>query len=187
MSAALALMAGQHATGTLMGIKGAFDARAAAEIASMQIQMQKDEIAARTKMQIGQIHRQAEKVVASQEASFISGGVTLSGSAMSVISDTINDAAMATYIRQRESDYELMGLSMQQSEYDSAASDKALWMNIGTSVLGGAAGMASSYAQHSRANTQNRGATGLFDGSKGYSTADDGKTSAYTGNKTALS
>lgn len=136
MADALTLFAVQRGMQAGAGIGDAFKQQAYAALKSDMMQRQMDEIETRTKMQIENIYKQAEKVQSHQVAAFISGGVTLSGSAMSVVSDTMADAAQAAYIRQRESDYDVSSLMIEKSQYDAAASSETLMLNIAASSIG---------------------------------------------------
>lgn len=115
---------------------GAYQDQAYAAIQAGNMQRQMEEIEARTKMELVQINLQSEKVVANQQAAFISGGVELSGSAMSVVSDTLNDAAQAAYIRRREADYDLGSLAIEKAQYKSAASSETLMLKIAAAGVG---------------------------------------------------
>ena len=133
MSAALAAAAGLQLAA---GINTAFQEQAFAQLQSFNIKRQMDEIEDRTNIEIGKINQKAEKVVASQTAAYISSGVELSGSAMSIVSDTLSDAAQETFMRQRETDYTLMSMGMEKHQMDKMGSNEAMLMKIGTSAIG---------------------------------------------------
>lgn len=156
---AMALFAAQRGIETSLAVKGAMDAQVIAKYQSAAIENQMNEIENRTKIQIQQIHQQSDKVVASQQEAFISGGVRLSGSAMSVISDTLNNAAQSAYIRQRETSYELIGSAMEKANYDKMASNETLMLNIGGSMLLGAASLGGDKYKYEQAKTRNVGTT----------------------------
>jgi hypothetical protein len=167
----VALLAASHGIDTALKIKNAFDEQVQAKFLSLGLEKQMQEIEARTQMQIQNIYKQSDKIVAQQEAAFISGGVELSGSAMSVISDTINNAAEASYIRQREADYELLGIAMKKSQYDSMASNETLLFSLAAAGIGGTAGVATDMYKLNRSSTRDRGASGI--GAGGPQTAGD--------------
>lgn len=148
------------------GINSAFQEQAYASIQEGLISRQMDEINTRTNMQIAQINQQAEKVSATQQAAFISGGVQVTGSAMDVISDTLNDAAQSAYIRRREADYDLMGLAMNKQQYHSMASNETLLLKSAAATLGGAAGFAKDMAMYSKGSGKTR-AGGIGDTTPG--------------------
>jgi hypothetical protein len=182
---ALALFAAQRGIQTGFAIKEAFDAQAQAEMQSASIERQMVEIEERTKMQIQNIWQGSEKVEANQKAAFIAGGVELTGSAMSVISDTLNNAARAAYIRQRESDYDLMSLSMEQTQYDKMASNETLWLNIAAAGLGGASGFMSDVYANNRRSTRDAGATGIGGGGPTLENTQDAPRSTMNYNNTS--
>lgn len=163
-SDAMALFAAQRGIETGLAMKGAFDSQAMARAQSANMERQMSEIEARSKMQLQNIYQQSDKVVATQQAAFITGGVKLSGSAMSVISDTLNDAAQAAYIRQRETDYDLMSLSIEKAGYDQMASNESLLLNLGVAGVNGVASLALDKYKYDRATTKERGATKIGGG-----------------------
>lgn len=147
MTASLAMMGAKAGFETAVAFNQAFQSQAQAQLQSGALQRQMEEIDLRTKMQIRNIYKQSEKVQSAQTAAFTAGGVELSGSAMSVVSDTINDAAEAAYIRQRESDYDLMVIGMQKHGYDKMASNETLMLNLASATIGGVTSFAKSYAK----------------------------------------
>jgi hypothetical protein len=172
MTASLAMMGAKHAAGTAIGWYEAFQSQAQAQLQSGALQYQMDEIESRTKQQIQNIYKYSDKVTSNQEAAFQSAGVEMSGSAMSVVSDTLNNAAEAAYIRQRESDYDLLSVGMEKYKYDQMASNETLLLNLATTTIGGAKGFASDYADSQKAHTKNRGAaTGLSEDAAGGTTS----------------
>lgn len=155
---AIALMGISRGMEAMKGIGDAYRAQAAAEVASMNIARQIEEIEGRNSLALQEIYKQGDEAVAEQSAAFISGGVELSGSAMSVLSDTLNNAAKASYMRQRETDYQVGSLMIEKGAYDSAASNKNLYMNMASSILGAGAGMAGDYARYNSQYSRHRGA-----------------------------
>jgi hypothetical protein len=178
MADAMAIFAAQRGLETGLQMKSAFDAQATAAIQASMLEMQMQEIESRTQMQIQNIYKQGEKVVSEQQAAFIKGGVELSGSAMSVISDTLNDAATAAYIRQRESDYELIGIAGQKGYYEQMASNENLWLNLTAAGINGVAGVAGDMYKYKQAHTKKIG------GTEGISS---GGTSSYSASYNAAS
>lgn len=175
---ALALFAAQKGIQTGFAMKDAFDSQAQAEMSSAAIERQMTEIQERTKMQIQNIWQSAAKVEGGQKAAFISGGVELTGSAMSVVSDTLNNAAMSAYIRQRETDYEMMSLDMKQEQFDKMASNETLLLNLSAAALGGAGGFMQDMYSNNRKSTRDAGTQGIgdsgtdaFGGTTSYSTS----------------
>lgn len=162
---ALALFAAQKGIQTGFAMKEAFDAQAQAELASASIEHQMEEIKQRTQMQIQNIWQASAKIEANQKAAFIAGGVELTGSAMSVVSDTLNNAAMAAYVRQRETDYEMMSLEMKQEQYDKMASNETLLLNLSAAALGGAGGFMGDMYSYNRRSTRDAGTQGIGGGS----------------------
>lgn len=138
-------------------VNAAYKEQAYAQFQSSQMQRQMDEIEGRSKLELRKMGEHAEKVVAGQEVSFIKAGVELSGSAMSVISDTLNDAAQAAYIKQRETDYDLGSSAMEKKSYDLAASDSNLYLKIAAAGLGTAA----SFGKNMYGYNKGGGAKGL--------------------------
>lgn len=151
------------ATGIDLGLKmgEAFQQQYAAQAASFNLQRQMDEIDWRTDAAIQDIYKTSEKVQSNQVAAFIKGGVEISGSALSVLSDTISDAASAAYIRQRESDYDKLGLAISKAGYDRMASNEALLLNMGSTAIGGISKAATAKYGNNKADVRNRGAAGL--------------------------
>ncbi len=133
-----------------MSLNSAFQEQAYAQLQSDMMQRQMDEIESRTQIEIYNINKSSEKVVANQQAAFIMGGVELSGSAMNVISDTMNDAAEAAYIRQRETDYEMVSSTMEKTAFDRAASTEAFTLKMLAAGLGSATGYAKNMAAHNK-------------------------------------
>lgn len=170
MANAMAIFAAQRGLETGLAMKSAFDSQAQAEMQSANFEYQMSEIRSRTDTQIANIYQQGEKVAAEQTASFIKGGVELSGSAMSVISDTLNNAAKAAYIRQRETDYELIGIAGQKGYYDQMASNESLWLNLTAVGLNGVASYAGDKYAYNKQHTKNVGGGGAT------------KTSGYSAN-----
>lgn len=156
---ALALMGIQRGMQAGQGIGDAFRAQAAAEIQAMNLDRQIAEIEGRNKLALQEIYKKGDEVVAEQTAAFISGGVDMTGSAMSVVSDTLNNAAKSAFMRQREVDYTLGSLEMQKRQFERDASTTNLLLRMGTSVLGAGSGMASDYYAEKRASLRDRGAS----------------------------
>jgi hypothetical protein len=149
------------------GINSAFQEQAYAQLQEGLIQKQMDEINTRTNMQIAQINKEAEKFTAKQEVGFISGGVELTGTPMNVISDSLNDAAQAAYIRRREADYDLMGLAMDKSQYHRMASNETLILKAATATIGATAGYAADKAMYGKGAGKTRSANGIGDTTPG--------------------
>jgi hypothetical protein len=156
------------------GLGSAVSQQAYAEFQSGMMERQMAEINARTGMQIASVNASAEKVVAVQEAAFANAGVKLSGSAMSVVSDTMNDAAQAAYIRRREADYALMSTSIEKSQYDFMAKNEQMYLKMAGAGLGAAAGYGKDMYGYNKAHTgsgsSNRGAVGLGEDRAGGTT-----------------
>lgn len=140
---AMAMFAAQRGAETAIKWNEAFQAQAQAQLQSGALQMQMEEIQLRTDMQIRNIYKTSEKVQSAQTAAFTAGGVEISGSAMSVISDTINNAAEAAYIRQREANYDLLSTGMEKYKYDQMGSNETLMLKLATATIGGAKDFAS--------------------------------------------
>src|SRR5688500_6321141 len=134
---AMQMFAARRGLETGLAMNDAFQQQAQAELNSQALEIQMQEIETRTKMQIQNIYQQSEKVQSHQVAAFISGGVELSGSAMTVISDTIHAAAEAAYVRQRVSDYDRMGIAMEQHKFEQMASNETLYLNLAAATIGG--------------------------------------------------
>lgn len=183
MTASMAMMAAKSGMGAALAMNDAFRQQAAAALQSGALQIQMDEIQARTKMQIQNIYKTSEKVQSAQTAAFVAGGVEISGSALSVISDTINDAAQAAYIRQRESDYDTMSIGMEKYAQDQAASNETMLLKVGAGLIGAGAEYAGAVKDHNKVNggiNRSSGGYGLgdtyaqqdaFGGTTGYSKA----------------
>lgn len=124
-----------------MAIGDAYKAKVNAQMQSSAIEMQMQEIDARSNIAVHEINKQGERVKAAQEGAYIKAGVEMEGSAMEVVSDTLADAAEAAMISKRQADYDMIGLAMQQAAADSQASD----LNF---LLNSAAGAGSAYAAY---------------------------------------
>jgi hypothetical protein len=96
-----------------------------------------DEIESRTKMNIQDIAAKRERVQSEQVAAFVSAGVELTGSPMSVVSDTLNEAAQAAFIMQREADYDMISAAKEQAQIKEAGSRMNLMLNIAAATVGG--------------------------------------------------
>lgn len=162
---ALAIFAAQRGLQTALEIKQARDAQVQAEFSAAAIERQMGEIQDRTKEQVNNIWAQAEKVSAIQQGAFISGGVELTGSALSVVSDTMNNAARAAYIRQRETDYEMIGLAFNKGQYEQMASDETLLLRIGAAGVNGVAGLMQDKYAYNRRSLRDAGTSGIGDDS----------------------
>lgn len=159
MASALALFAASRGLQTGQGIGQAAQQREFGRLQADLLASQMQEIDKRASIEIGQIFAKGERVVAEQEVAFVKGGVEMEGSAMTVISETMADAAEAAYIRRKEADYEMVGLAMQEASMREAASDQNFYMNSIAAVLGGAAGFGQDYymyqAMSSKGKTPN--------------------------------
>lgn len=155
---ALALMGIQRGMQAGQGIGDAFRAQAAAEIQAMNLERQIAEIEGRNKLALQEIYKQGDEVAAEQIGAFISGGVELTGSAMSVVSDTLNNAAKSAFMRQREVDYTLGSLEMEKKQFERAASTTNLLLNMGTAVMGAGTNFAGDYYENERNSLRERGA-----------------------------
>lgn len=136
------------------GIGDAFRQQAAAGLKADALQTQMDEIAVRTKMQSAKIAQKAERAVAEQTASFVSAGVEISGSAMSVLADTVSNAAEAAYIRQREAAYDMEVMAAEKGALDKAASNTTLLLNATAAGISGAGGYLRDEYQYGRRATR---------------------------------
>lgn len=139
----------------------AYQEQVQAGILANNVQSAMDEIQVRTDMQVANIFEQADKVVAAQKSSYVKAGVEFSGSAMSVISDTVNDAAEAVFIKQMEANYELQGLAFKKGALERQASNANLLTEIAKGTLKSAAGLAGDFADIKKGNSKNTGAMGL--------------------------
>lgn len=168
MASALHLFAAQRGMETGTNISSAFRQQAYAQLMSESVQLKMSEISRRADMNIKEIHTSGERVVAEQTAAFISGGVDMTGSSMSVISDTLSNAAKAAYIARRESDYELEALSGEKGQFKAMASKSALQMGIATSIIGGASGFAGDKYRYESAQPRSGGrkAIGIGEGER---------------------
>jgi hypothetical protein len=156
--AAPALFAAQAGLKTFQGIQQAYQMKAMAELKLEALDMQTAEMQARTRMQIDKIHQRSDQIRSEQEAAFVKSGVTMSGSAMSVVSDTLSQAAEAAYIRQRETNYDIMSLAGEKAAAKSAASNSQLLFNIATSAAGGVQTYFESMKNYNQARSLQRGA-----------------------------
>lgn len=160
-SDAAKMAVGKRAIENGIGIYEAFNKQLQAQLESNNIQTAINEIEARTNIQVGNIHTQADKVLASQQAAYTKAGVTVSGSAMSVMSDTLNDAAEAIRVKQMEAGYELLGLAMKKGILDRKASSGALMSDILKTSIKSAVGLAGDFEGIKRKNSRNIGAAGI--------------------------
>lgn len=161
MASTMAMFAASRGMQTGAAMGEAFARQAYAELKSEVIDTRMSEISSRADAEIRNIYAQGEKVVSEQVSAFTKGGVEISGSAMTVISETLANAAEAAYIRRREADYELMGLGMEQAQMDQMASNEALLMNLASAGMQGASGYQMDKFAYNRSSIRNRGATGL--------------------------
>lgn len=175
------MFAAQRGVETAVKFNEVFRQQAQAQLQSGQLARQMEEIESRTKMQLQNIYQASEKVQSAQISAFVSGGVELSGSAMSVISDTINDAAEAAYIRQRESDYDRMSIGIEKFAYDDMASNETMMLGLAAATLGGAASFGGDMAR------QGKGSKGGDTGSSSYSLGDIYDTKDRAGGTTGYS
>jgi hypothetical protein len=157
MASSLAIFALSRGLQAGQGLGEAYKQQVFAKLQSQAVENQMIEIDKRARTEIGQIYSKADRVVAEQQAAFIKGGVKLEGSAMDVISDTMADAAEAAYVRRREADYELEGLSMQKGSLDFKASDQNLFFNQVSSLMSAGAGFATDYFSWNRGALRDRG------------------------------
>jgi len=137
MASSLAIFAAARGMQAGKEIGAAYKQKVFGELQADALKNQMAEIDSRASIQIGQIFAQGEQVVAEQTGAYIKSGVELSGSAMDVLSDTMADAAEAAYIRRREADYQITGLSMQEASLREASSDLNFFLNS-ASAAGGA-------------------------------------------------
>lgn len=161
MASTMALFAASRGLQTGAAMGEAFAHQTFAKLKSDAIDMRMREISARADSEIKNIYAQGEKVVAEQTAAFTKGGVEISGSAMTAISDTLANAAEAAYVRRREADYELIGLAMERAQMDYMASNEALLMNLTSAGLQGAMGYQTDKFKYGRSSLRDRGASGI--------------------------
>lgn len=161
MANALALFAISRGLQANQQIKDAYQQQVVARLSAESIQRQMDEINDRTNIEIANINKQRDRTLSEQQASYIYSGASMTGSAMSVLSDTISQAAEATYIARRETDYELQNLAAKKAGFDYAARNRELLDNLLAIGLNTGAGYVSDVHSYNRANTRTRGASGL--------------------------
>jgi hypothetical protein len=155
---AAALYAIQAGAQGFQSINEAFKAQALAELQVMGIERQMSEMQQRNQMQQKAIEEKGSQAIAEQTAAFVQSGVKLTGSPMTVLSDTIADAAEAAYIQQRETDYTLTNLAVDKSIAERAASNQQLILNIAAGAVGAAGTYAKSLQAQNSGVTKNRGA-----------------------------
>lgn len=146
MSAALGIAGISSGLQLASGVNQAFQEQAYAQLQSGMMQRQMEELEYRNKVNLRQIAEKAEKVTAAQTGAYVMAGVEISGSAMDVISDTMNDAAQAQYMRMREHEYTMSNLAMDKYNMDARGSNQALFLKIASAGLGAGANFAQAYA-----------------------------------------
>lgn len=156
MSAAglYALQAGGQA---FFSVADAYKQQAMAELQAAALSRQMEEMEYRNKIDLRHISEQGQKVIAEQTAAYITSGVKLEGSAMTTISDTLANAAEASYIKQRELDYNLTNISMDKAQAEYAASNQQLILNMAAGLAGAATTYAASRAKLQQGTTRTRG------------------------------
>ena len=155
------LYAMQAGAETGQAIGAALQAQVFHELQAGSIQRQMDELAIRNRNNQQQIYKGAEKVQSQQQAAYTAGGVDVSGSAMSVISDTLSNAAQAAYIQQREYDYNRENMGLKQSIEENAGSDMNTFLSIAAAGVSGTAKYQASQYEYNKMNKRNTGASGL--------------------------
>lgn len=80
-----------------------------------QIEKRQSEINSRADITIANLLEQGEQVADKQEAAFIKAGVKIEGSALSVMSETLENANQAAMIRRREADFELGQMEVEKA------------------------------------------------------------------------
>lgn len=85
---------------------------------SMQAQAlekRQNEIDSRANISIANLLKQGEQVEAAQATSFVKSGVKLEGSALNVMSETLEQASEAARIKRREADFEITQLKVEEA------------------------------------------------------------------------
>jgi hypothetical protein len=78
------------------------------------IKRRQDEIGERAEISLLNIAKQEKKVVAAQAGAFQKSGVKLEGSALNVLSQTVNEATEAKLMKQREASFEQSKLEVER-------------------------------------------------------------------------
>ena len=155
MASSLAMMGYMRGAQAGMAIGDAYKAKINAQLQSAAIEMQMHEIETRSNIAVEEITKQGEKVVASQTAAYKKAGVTMEGSAMEVVSDTLADAAEAAMIAKRQADYDQIGLAMNRAAMDEAGSDMNFFLNSAAGVGSAYAGFQGDTYRSNRGSTRN--------------------------------
>lgn len=125
------------------------------------IDLQMQEMRANHSMNLDSIRERGDKVVSDQVATFISAGVEMEGSPMSVVSDTMNDAAKEAYILQREHGARMENAARDQAFYKAQGSVESMLLKSAALSFGTYAGMKSDEYKYNKSNTKNRAAAGI--------------------------
>ena len=119
------------------------------------IQKRQNEIDSRADISIANLLKQGDKVESQQATAFIKSGVKLEGSALNVMSETIEQANEAARLKRRQADFEISQMEVQKA----IAKTKAKYapfetaINIGMSAV--SSGMFSGSGQQTPTSSPN--------------------------------
>jgi len=136
MANALSIFAMQRGMEGGQGIGEAYKQHAFSQLRADEFDRKMQEMNDRTKYNIANIDAKRERVQSELLSAFISGGVEMTGSAMSVVADTLNEAAQAAYIMQRESDYDMISASKEKAQIKEAGSRMNMLLNMAAASVG---------------------------------------------------
>lgn len=143
---------------------GLYSIQQEANVADAQaglIDLQMENMKINHTINLDSVRGRADKVVAEQAAAFISAGVEMEGSPMSVVSDTMNDAAKEAFILQREHSSRMESAARDKAYYESQASTESMLLKTAALSFNAYAGMKTDEYKYNKANTKNRGASGI--------------------------
>jgi type II secretory pathway component PulF len=163
-SNAMALFGVRRGIETGQQISEAFNQQSLAQLNSDSLRMKLKEIERRATEFSRDTSERADKTVSYQQAAFTQAGVKLTGSSLSVMSDTLNKAARESFLRQREMDYESATIATKKAAYDRMASNETLFLSLATAGVSGYANLKMDEFQYNRASMRNRGPSGLGEG-----------------------
>lgn len=110
------------------------------DAALISLSVQREEREGRHQTNLRLLRKQANRAIAGKKEAFISGGVKLEGSALTVINDTLMDLLKAEMNKQTELDAMNMQSAAQEASLQSQRGniDTVAAMNAATSILGAA-------------------------------------------------
>ena len=102
---------------TLIGadIAEGYNEWANASLQANALERRQQEVSRRADVSIANLLQQGEQVAASQATAFVKSGVKLEGSALNVMSETMEQANSAARVRRMEADFEISQMKVQEA------------------------------------------------------------------------